>query len=304
MDLALLDVFRDVLRSGSFAAAARGRNVDPSAVSRQIAALERELGFALFDRTTRRLAPTEAGRVYGERIAGVLEELDLARERGRDAMENLAGELRVGASVAFGERWLVPRLASFRARHPRLTLDLRLSDAVVDIAAEGIDVALRLGPRVEGAFVASRLMDTNYRVVAAPSYLARRGRPSSPQALREHDCLAFALPGYRSRWRFRGADGRSETVDVRAGLVASNALALRRAALDGMGVALLADWTIDADVADGTLVDLFARHRASAAENTAAWIVYPSRRYVPAKTRALIDHLKASRAGPEASRAM
>ena len=298
MDLDALRTFIDVARRGSFAAVARERSVDPSSVSRQIAVLESDLGFRLFDRTTRRLSPTEAGRVYHDRVAGLVEELTLAREVGADVLAAPKGRLRVTASVAFGERWLMPRIASFRRAYPKLDLDLVLSDGVVDIAAEGIDVGIRLGTRMTGPLVATRLFPTRYRVVASPDYIERYGHPHAPKDLAENDCLVFPLPGYRSLWRFRSGERVVAEVEPRAVLTISNALALRRAALDGLGIALLADWTIGADIKEGTLVDLFPALDASAADfDTAAWIVYPSRSYVPAKTRTFIDHLKGSVSG-------
>lgn len=294
MDLAALRTFIAVARVGSFAARAREIGVDPSAVSRAIAALETELGWRLFDRTTRRLALTEAGRLYLERVAPLLDGLDEAAEIARDAVGEPSGQLVVASSVAFGERWLMPRVATFRAAHPRITLDLRLSDAVVDLTDEGIDLALRLGPRVEGSLVVAKLFDTRYRVVAAPAYVSQRGAPNVPADLARHDGIMFPFAGYRSRWRLRAARGGAvEEISPAPVLTVSNALALRRGALAGLGVALLADWTVADDLAAGTLVDLFPDHEASAADfDTAAWIVYPTRAYVSARARAFIDHLR------------
>ncbi len=293
MDLDALRTLVAVVRAGSFAAVARDRGVDPSSVSRQIAALETELGLRLFDRTTRRLVATEAGRLYVERIDSPLEELERAGDEARDAVSEPAGLLRVTASVAFGERWLMPRIVRFRKRWPRIALELRLSDAVVDLSAEGIDVGIRLGAGVTGALVATKLMDTSYRVVASPEHARRAGHPASPEALADRDCLVFALPGYRSRWRFRGPDENVHEIEPRAALTVSNALGLRRGALDGLGIALLADWTIADDLEAGRLIDLFPDHEVSAADfDTGAWIVYPDRAYVPAKLRAFIDCLK------------
>ena len=298
VDVALLRTFVAVARAGSFAAVARERGADPSSVSRQVAALEAELGVRLFDRTTRRLVATEAGRLYATRVAPLLDGLELARDEVADAVSAPRGLLRVTASVALGERWLVPRIARFRAAWPDVEVELLLTDAVVDLSAGGVDVALRLGTGVEGALVATRLMDTRYRAVASPRFLERHGRPATPADLARLECLAFALPGHRSRWRFRrrGTDRDDDVDDVEptGALAISNALGLRRAALDGLGVALLANWTVDDDVAAGALVDLFPDRDASPTGfDTAAWIVYPERAYVPAKLRAFIDCLKA-----------
>lgn len=288
-----LKLFLDVVRCGSFAAAAREQGVDPSSVSRHIAALEQELGFRLFERTTRRLAPTEAGQLYFDRAVGLVEALEEARAEAADVVAGPKGRLRVTTSVAFAERWLLPRLPAFREAYPELELDLLSSDGLVDLFAEGIDVAVRLSARVEGPLVVAKLMDTRYRVVVSPAYLDRALPLTHPADLAGRDCLCFTLPGYRSRWRFRRGEAPVVEVAVRASLAMSNALVLRRAALDGHGPALLADWTVEEDIASGRLVDLLPDWEASAESfDTAAWLLYPSRAYVPVKTRVFIDHLR------------
>ncbi len=296
MDIQLLRTALLVARAGSFAAAARQLGVDPSSISRQVAALEEALGILIFERTTRGLDPTEAGRLYLDRAASGLDAMDEAADVARDVMTEPSGLLRVTTSVAFGERWLIPRVASFHAAYPRIELDLILTDAVADLAGEGIDVALRLGPRPEtGAMVAAKLFDTPYRVVASPDYLARAGWPESPAELARHDGLMFRLPAFRNPWHFRSARG-GETLDAmpRRALTISNALALRRAALAGMGVALMADWTVADDLKSGELLNLFPNYEVSAGQfDSAAWIVYLSKAYVPMRLRAFIDHLKA-----------
>ena len=294
MELSTLQTFAAVARAGSFAARARETGVDPSAISRAIAGLEEELGWRLFDRTTRRLALTEAGRLYLDRVAPLLRGLAEAAEVAGDAVNEPIGRLVITSSVAFGERWLLPRVETFRARYPRITFDLRLTDATVDMTSEGVDLALRLGPRVEGSLVAAKLFETRYHVVAAPDYVRRHGAPTEPSDLATHDGVMFPLPGYRSRWRLRrsGSDAVVE-VSPKPVLTISNALALRRAALSGLGVALLADWTVAHDIARGRLVDLFPSHEATAADfDTAAWIVYPTRDYVPSRLRVFVEHLR------------
>ena len=295
MDDQLIRTTLLVARAGSFAAAARETGVDPSSVSRQVAALEDALGFRIFDRTTRRLDATEAGRLYLDRAVAGLEALDEAADAARDVISSPSGLLRVTTSVAFGERWLIPRIAGFRDAYPGIMLDLVLTDAVTDLAGEGIDLALRLGPRPEtGSFVAAKLFDTPYRVVAAPDYLARAGHPATPADLAEHDGLMFRLPAFRGDWHFRPRDGRTIIHALpRETLTISNALGLRRAALAGMGVALMADWTIAEDVAAGALVDVFPGwHVSAGAFDSAVWIVYLSRAYIPARLRLFIDHLR------------
>ncbi|MEY8880885.1 LysR substrate-binding domain-containing protein [Donghicola sp. XS_ASV15] len=296
MDLSLLQTFAEVARRGSFAAVAREEGVDPSSVSRRIAALEQALGFVLFERTTRRLSLTEAGRIYLDRIDAILDSLTEAADTARDMVASPSGLLRVTTSVAFGERWLTPRLAGFRAAYPAIQLEMILTDAQIDIAAEGIDVALRLGPEVRGTFVAAKLFDVRYRAVASPAYLRRNGRPETPADLAAHDGLFFSLPSYGMRWRFRrAADAAPQEVFPKPALSTNNALALRRAAQEGLGVALLADWTIQADLESGQLVDLFPDFEGSAMDfDTAVWTVYPSRAYVSARLRAFLDYIRDS----------
>ena len=297
MDLDLLRTLIAVERHGSFAAVARVEGVDPSSVSRRIAVLEEALDLRLFERTTRRLRMTEAGRVYLGRVAPLVDALDEAADAARDLVAEPSGLLRVTTSVAFGERWLTPRLGPFRATYPLIEIELLLSDATVDIAAEGIDLALRLGPRPESALVAAKLFETRYRVVAAPSYLGGRAAPTTPADLADHDGILFALPRFGTAWRFRrDADAPVEDVTPRCVLTISNALAIRRAVLDGLGVALLADWTVQEDIASGKLIDLLPGHEGTATDfDAAVWIVYPSRDYVPARLRALLDHLRSVR---------
>ena len=296
MELRHLRYFVAVAKHLSFTAAAESLGVAQPPLSQQIRDLEDEIGTALFERTTRRLDPTEAGRLYLDRAASALDAMDEAADVARDVMSEPSGLLRVTTSVAFGERWLIPRVGSFHAAYPRIELDLILTDAVADLAGEGIDVALRLGPRPEtGAMVAAKLFDTPYRVVASPDYLARAGWPESPAELARHDGLMFRLPAFRNPWHFRSARGE-ETVDAvpRRALTISNALTLRRAALTGMGVALMADWTIADDLKSGELLNLFPNYEVSAGQfDSAAWIVYLSKAYVPMRLRAFIDHLKA-----------
>ncbi|MDX8354020.1 LysR family transcriptional regulator [Cognatiyoonia sp. IB215182] len=296
MELALLQTFSDVARRGSFAAVARDEGVDPSSVSRRVAALEQALGLTLFERTTRRLALTEAGRIYLDRIGPILEELADAVDTARDAVTEPSGLLRVTTSVAFGERWLTPRLASFRAQFPRVQIELILSDAQIDIAAEGIDVALRLGPGVEGTFIVSKLFDVRYRAVAAPSYLGRMGQPAHPADLKLHDAILFALPRFGPAWRFRTkSDSTMIEVHPRPTLAISNALAIRRAALEGLGIALLADWTIADDLEKGKLIDLFPNYEGSATDfDAAVWTAYSSRHYIPARLRGFLDYIRSS----------
>ncbi len=301
MNLDSLDVFAEVMQTGSFAEVARRRDVDPSSVSRTIAALEAEIGIRLFQRTTRRLAPTEAGRIYFQRIEPLLGELDRASAEARDLAASPSGTLRVTASVAFGHAVVAPLLPALRSQYPDLGLELILSDAAIDLVAERIDIAIRLGPRPDADLIGTRLMPVRHRVCASPGYVETHGPPGDPAALSDRDCLRFPFSGYRTLWRFRTSGGPVTEVPVDGSLVISNALALRQCCLDGLGPALLADWLVGDDLMAGRLVDLFPQHDVTATDfDTAAWLLYPSRAYVPLKVRAFIDFLKEAVRRPSA----
>ena len=292
VSISLLRLFDDVARVGSLAGAARERGVDPSVVSRHIGVLESALGFRLFDRTTRRLHLTEAGQTYLVRSRLLVDELLIAQQEAGDLVAQPRGLLKVTASNAFGERWLMPRLQPFCEHNPNINLDLKLTDSTVDIVSEGIDVAIRLMAQPEGSLITTKLMDTRYRVVASPEYVAKASKITKPDQLSDHLCLLLPLPGYRSLWRFRRKGVVSE-VSVNGRIVASSPQALHRAALDGLGPTLLANWMVDRDIQSENLVEILPKWDVSASGfDTAAWLMYPSKKYVPRKTRLFIDYLK------------
>lgn len=293
MDVSVLKLFVEVVKQGSFAAVARDRNLAPSSVSRAIAGLEEELGIRLFQRTTRQLSPTEAGMTYFERIEPLVEEIQQATDIATDVSEQPRGTLRVTASTSFGLKCVVPHLPEFQKRYPDLTVDLLLTDAVVDLLADRIDVAVRLGHLADSAMIAQRLVQTTYVVCASPGYLQRSRPLKHPTDLAQHNCLLFPLEGFRSRWIFRDQKGALSEVSVSGRTVISNAIALQQSAIAAMGLALLPNWLIDADLQSGTLVNIFPDYVVTATDfNTAAWLVYPSRAYVPLKVRLFIEFLK------------
>jgi DNA-binding transcriptional LysR family regulator len=293
MDTQTLRLFIAVARRGSFAAVARAQSADPSAVSRAIATLEDELGVRLFQRSTRRMALTEAGSRYLARVAPLLDELEHAREDAAALGSEVSGTVRLTTSITYGHIRVVPLLPGLHAAFPRLKLELRMTDARLDLVAEGIDLAVRLGPAPQGELIGAKLSETAYIVCAAPGWVARHGAPSHPADMRGIGCVLFDLAEFRRTWRFRAASGERTKVAVDGPLVVSSLLAVRDAAMAGIGPALLPDWLAGAALAAGTLVDLFPAHRVTATEfATAVWLLYPSRAYLPGKVRAVIDHLR------------
>jgi DNA-binding transcriptional LysR family regulator len=298
MELSVLQTFVNVVKQGSFAAVAREQNVDPSSISRAIAGLEAELGIRLLQRTTRQLSPTEAGMIYFQRVEPLVEEMQQAIVVAADSSGQPQGTLRITSSVSFGLKCIVPLLPDFRVLYPDLTVDLVLTDTTVDLFTERIDLAIRLGLLADSTLIAQRLMQTRYFVCASPQYLQQCGHPEKPSEIEQHNCLLFPLVGFRSKWRFRDTDQVESEVFVQGNTIISNAIALQECAIAGMGLALLPNWLVDDDLHSGKLVNVFPSHAVTATEfNTAAWLVYPSRSYVPLKVRVLIDFLKRSVSG-------
>ncbi|MEM9453690.1 MAG: LysR family transcriptional regulator [Myxococcota bacterium] len=292
MDIETLGTFIDVMRRGSFAAVARDRDVAPSSISRAIAGLEAELGLRLFQRTTRRLAPTEAGSLYYERVEPLVDELSRAHQQAVDVGEAPRGTLRATAPMSFAQRVLLPLLPALLERHPQLHVELVLTDAMVDLVAERVDVALRLGRLSDSDLVARRLDGFDFAVCAAPRYLQRHGRPRRPVDLQGHECLLFSMGGLRSQWRFRRREEIVE-VQVRGRCVLNHALAIQRCAVQGLGVALLPRWAVAEEIDRGELVELLTTYEVTATDfQPAIWLLYPSRSYLPLKVRAFADFLE------------
>lgn len=293
MNIDSLHLLHTVARRGSFAAVAKERGVDPSSVSRAIADVERELGLRLFQRSTRSMTLTEAGEMYLARLEPLLEELDHAREAAAQVSSAPRGLLRLTASVTFGQVCIVPLLGAFRARYPDLQVECVFSDANVDLVTERMDMAIRLAPAIDGDVVVAKLMDTRYGVYASPAYLARHAPLVQPADLSGHKVLLFNLRAYRTHWLFRDPQGHEERVAIQGDLTLAPASALLTATLAGLGPALLPDWLVADAVAKGLLVPLFPAYAATATTfDTAAWIVYPSRSYLPNKVRVMVDFLR------------
>lgn len=297
MDIESLRIFVRVARRGSFAVVARDRGTDPSSISRAIAALEDELQVRLLQRSTRRMTLTEAGAKYLARLEPLLEELDQARDDALVVGAKPIGTIRMTASFAFGQKRIVPLLPKLRAAFPDLGIDLVLTDTNLDLVSEGIDLAVRLGPSRDSALIGTKFANTRYRVCASPAYLAQarqHRRPLRvPADLAAHRCLLLSLPEFRSRWLFRDASGIVNEIAVSGDVLMSNPLGLFTCAIEGLGPTLLVDWLIRDELAKGTLVDVFPDYEVTATDfETAAWLLYPSRTYLPRKVRVVIDFLR------------
>jgi DNA-binding transcriptional LysR family regulator len=256
--LAALRAFVEVAESGGFSSAARRLDLAASSVVRSVDALEESLGTVLFNRTTRQVTLSDAGTTYYTRAKKLLDDLADADASVSDREGEPSGPLRVSVPVAFGSRLIAPYIASFLSSYPKIELDVRLSDSIVDLVAERIDVAIRLGEAASMADVVSKRLDTFKRcVVASPDYVLARGHPALPDALADHECLRFTYGAEPQVWTF-SRDGTDTRVAIRGRLKANSSEVLREAVLGGAGIALLPDWLVRADIAAGRLTELFA----------------------------------------------
>ncbi len=293
--LTALEVFVKVVESRSFAAAARELGLSPAMTSKHIQALEERLGVRLLNRTTRRLSLTEVGRGYYERSRQVLADLEDADRAASDLHGAPRGRLKVNAPFSFGIRHVGPAVAAYLATYPEVSIDLDLNDRYIDLLAEGVDLALRIGRLADSSLIARRLSPIRLVAVAAPAYLERHGTPQAPRDLAAHNCLLYTYAATADEWRFVGPDGGDTVVRVSGRLLANSGDVLLAAAVDGLGIALAPTFIAGEHVQAGKLVTLLP---GFATPEGALYAVYPPSRHLSAKLRSFVDFL-AARFGEE-----
>jgi len=280
-----LRLFVRAARTASFSRAGREMDISQPTASRMLAALERELGVALFHRTTRAVRLTEAGADYLQRVASILDALDEADYSVRGGGE-LKGLLRVGVSSSFGLREVVPRLQRFLERHPALRLDLKISDQRHDLLIDGIDVAFRLGRLDPSALLARKLGESERVLVASPAYLERGRHIGHPSQLTER-CFIVGPGAAPARLVF-ARDGAEVSVNVEGRVTCTNNEGATALACAGLGVTVTASWGVARELAEGRLVRVLADWRLPPVELHA---VFPPGRVVAPAARALVDHV-------------
>ena len=283
--LQAMNVFVRVVEAGSFSAAARDLQIGQPAVSKIVAALESHLGVRLLMRSTHQLMPTDAGQAYYEKARHVVvgaEEAEIAA-RGRGL--GLEGRLRVCAPVTFARLHIAPKLGPFLDAHPNSALALYMDDRNVDLLAENVDVARRLGALADSGLTARKRADGQRHVVASKGYLARRGTPQSPGELVAHDAIVYTRVSGGTQWRFR--KGSSEvSVDVPCRLACTAAEGVREAVLAGLGFAVVSTWMMQAELQSGQVVSLLDEWQLP---SIPLWAVYPSGRLPTTKARTFVS---------------
>ena len=283
-----MEVFVRAVELGGFSPAARALRMTPSAVSKLVARLERRLGARLINRSTRKLLLTAEGQAFLERAHRVLADLDEA-ERAVTVGAVPRGLVRVNCNVPFGLHRLLPLVPRFTAAHPEVRLDIALTDRVIDLMDERADVAIRVGSMRPSQLMARKLGQSRMAVVAAPTYLARRGVPQTPYDLDAHNCIAFNFARHVDEWSFV-VDGTHVSLPARGDVVAGDGEISRRLALAGQGVTRLSLFHIRPDIKAGRLVPMLEAYNPGDVEEVNVVYVGHGGR-LPARVRAFIDFL-------------
>jgi DNA-binding transcriptional LysR family regulator len=291
MSVAMIDnlpnlvAFARIVSAGSLSAAARELDLSLAVVSKRLAQLEESLGVRLIQRTTRRQTLTEEGVLFHQQVLRILAEVEQAETLMSRRREAVSGLLRVSAPGALGRQWIAPIMADFQQLHPQLTLQLELTDVVVDLLDSNLDMAVRFGSLADSSMIA-RPLAPNYRVLcAAPAYIQRFGAPSEPDDLSRHRCILIGDQP-RAEWRFEGND--SIAVRVAGSLITNDGGAAHAWALHGDGIALKSIWDVGDDIAAGRLQRILPGYSMTAAPLHA---LYPHSRHLAPRVRVFVEFL-------------
>lgn len=286
--LSEMQAFTESVREGSFSAASRALGLSPSAISKLVTRLEERLQVRLLNRTTRQISLTEAGQRFYLRCNEIIHELEDAESEIGEYGELPQGLLKVNCSPGFAQHQLLPLLSGFHAQYPGLQVELTLTGKTIDLIAEGVDLAIRLGELADSSLIASALGRSDRIVCAAPAYLAREGTPETPADLEAHNCLCLTSRDDVNTWKF-GQGEAQEEISVSGNFKTDNVNALLEYGLAGGGILRLSGFMLNRAIQAGQLVPLLTEY-----DPQPQWvnIVYPHRRFLPAKVRLFIDYLK------------
>lgn len=282
-----MTAFVAVASQKSFTSGARQLGLSTKLVSKYVKQLEVRLDAQLFNRTTRSVSLTDTGQAYYDRCVPFLDQFDELEGLVQQRQSELAGPIRISAPTAFGGKELVEALRPFQASHPKVTIDLSLSDQRVAVVEGGFDLAIRFGKLEDSTLIARKLLNMRVVVVASPAYLTRHGTPASPDALVSHNCLLQTASVDPEFWKFRSGENLTR-LRVTGSFRANSPRAIAHMAAGGLGIGRCPLYVVEPFLKDGSLELLFEEQEAS---EFGLWAIYPSSRHLTARIRALIDHL-------------
>ncbi len=290
-----IETFVEVVARGSLSAAARAEGIAPAMIGRRLDALESRLGVKLLQRTTRRLALTDEGAAFLEDCQRILAELEEAESAASERSVRASGHLLVSAPAGFGRQHVAPLLPSFLAEHRELTVNLNLTDRLVDVVGEGVDVAIRIASLNDSSLVGAKLADNHRVVVGTPAYLKRHGTPRTLADLARHNCLAISSEGSQRGWTFLDK-GKPVTLKVAGNMECNDGAVLHAWSLAGKGLAWRSMWEVGTQIASGELCTVLDEYAAPGNDIHA---VFAQRRHLPLRIRSFVDFLRRSYAQPD-----
>jgi len=286
--LTRMRAFLQVVEAEGFSAAGRKLGRSKALLSKYVRELEDELGVLLINRTTRRFSLTEAGQTYYQRTSEIVREIDHLAETVRDSTGDIKGKIKITAPRTFSDAAIGQSLIDFAAEHPDIVLDIDLDDRVVDLVEEGYDLAIRITKLADSGLIARRLAPFRILLCAAPALIEQYGKPAHPRELQNVPCVIDTNARYRYNWPFREADGSLISVSVQGRFEANSPFSVRAAAVAGIGFALVPDFIAQPAVESGQLVSLLEEYLD---DGRGIFAVFPHRRHLPARVRALVDFL-------------
>jgi DNA-binding transcriptional LysR family regulator len=290
-----ISTFVEVIARGSLSAAARAEGIAPAMIGRRLDALEARLGVKLLQRTTRKLALTDVGAAFLEDCQRILAELEEAEAAVSERSARATGHLVVSAPAGFGRQHVAPLVPSFLAEHREVSVNLNLSDRVVDVIGEGVDIAIRIASLTDSNLVGVKLADNHRVVVATPGYLKRHGAPQTLDDLAKHNCLAISSQGSQRGWTFRD-HGKIVTMKVGGNMVCNDGAVLHDWAMAGRGLAWRSMWEVSSEIEAGLLVPVLEQY---AAPGNDIYAVFAQRRHLPLRIRVFVDFLRHAYSQPE-----
>ena len=289
-------VFAKVVEQGSFVAAAQVLDMSNAVVTRLVADLENHLGIRLLHRSTRRMALTEPGQAYLERVRQILDEIDEAEAAASVLSTKPAGTLHIYSQIGFGQTQLARLLPLYSKQYPDVRLDVTLSDRTVDLIEEGFDLGIfSVNQKFDASMVARQLGIAEVLLCASPAYIAEHGVPRTPEELAQHSCLNFSMEHLRHHWTFQSAQGAS-IIPITSKVMSNNTDLLRQCLLAGMGIAMRTSYTLGDDMVAGRVVRVLPDYQIN---KVAVRLVYPSRRLLSAKVRSFVDFMMAQFPHPD-----
>ena len=283
-----IQVFVQVVNSGTMTAAAEHLQLAKSAVSRRLAELEGRLGVELFHRSTRKLSLTDSGHAFYQRCIQILDDLMETEHSVSQSHQEIRGQIKVAAPLSFGVMHLGPAIIEFQQQHPGITFDIDFNDREVDLIQEGFDVGIRIANLKDSSLIARRLAELSMVVCASPAYLRQHGEPQTPEELPQHACITYSYSARPDQWEFQDKQGKTISITVNKAMIANNGRFMRDAAAAGLGIVRQPTFIAYEYIAAGKLVPVLRDYKVTSYD---AYALYPPTRHLSRRVRHFIDFL-------------